>query len=91
MEKDGVELALGGLVGVVIGELHEESVDAALPEASSFTGDLALPFVEVVGLAIGGFHRLCDEAKGVLFAPVAALLGQSLLCDVHESCFFNFN
>lgn len=53
---------------LTIRELHFELEEGALPDRLVSSWDHALPALEVE-CALRVLHRLCDEAKRVVFAP----------------------
>lgn len=58
---------------VLIGELHLELEQPSLPDGFVLARDCAVPALEVKG-ALCGLHRPGDEAEGVVFAPLLAVI-----------------
>lgn len=60
-------------MGRTVGKLHLELEEPAFPDGLVFAGYGALPALEVEG-ALGSLHGAGDEAEGVVFAPLLAMM-----------------
>ena len=65
VEEGGDELALGGLGGVLLGELEGHLVEAALPGGVGLTGDAGYPLHQV-GRTVAGGLGLGEETVRVV-------------------------
>jgi hypothetical protein len=78
VRQDGREIGRGcqhtlwGLGRVLVRELDLELEEAALPQSLFLAGDGAFPLLEIK-TALRVLCGLCDEAKGMVFAPLLSL------------------
>lgn len=86
-EDEGLDMeahTLGGLGRVLVRELNLELEEAALPQSLVLAGNGALPLLKIK-TALGILCRLCDEAEGVIFAPLLSLLRETVGTERHGS------
>ena len=73
---------LWGLGRVLVGELDLQLEETALPQSLFLAGDRALPLLKIEA-ALRVLCRLCDEAKGMILAPLFSLFRETVLTERH--------
>lgn len=73
---------LWGLGGVLVRELDLKLEEATLPQSLFLARDRALPFLEIE-TALRVLCGLCDEAEGMIFAPLFSLFRETVLTERH--------
>lgn len=92
-ESDGTEQegeveneghTLGGLGRVLVRELDLELEEATLPQSLFLARNGALPLLKIE-TALGVLCGLCDEAEGMIFAPLLSLFRETVGTERHGS------
>lgn len=73
---------LWGLGRVLIRELNLELEQAIGPESLLFARNRAFPLLEIK-TTLRVLCGLCDEAEGVILAPLLSLLGETVCTERH--------
>lgn len=82
VEKEGH--TLGRLGRVLVRELDLELEEATLPQSLFLARDGALPLLKIE-TALGVLCGLCDEAEGVILAPLLSLFRETVGTERHGS------
>jgi hypothetical protein len=86
-EDEGLEKerhTLGGLGGVLVRELDFKLEETTLPQSLFLARDGTLPLLEIEA-TLRVLCGLCDEAEGVIFAPLLSLLRETVGTERHGS------